>query len=291
MRMLALWPPTSRRCRKLTADHHAQSPALPNPKALLEPIRLFVLDLDGTFYLGDSLIAGSLDFLAAAERTERRVLFFTNNSSRTHEMYVRKLSALGVPVTRESILTSGDVAMERLKREFPGKSVYLVGTASLNIEFSNNNIPLTSDSQPDIVLVAFDTELTYEKLSKACTYIRGGALFLATHPDINCPTENGFIPDCGSFCAAISLSTGQTPRFFGKPYADTVEAILGITGLKREEIAFIGDRLYTDIAVGVNNGATGILVLSGETKECDIAASDVKPDAVFKNLGEIASFL
>jgi Predicted sugar phosphatases of the HAD superfamily len=118
-----------------------------------------------------------------------------------------------------------------------------------------------------------------------------GAVFLATHEDINCPTEDGFIPDCGAMCAAISLSTGKPPKYLGKPHKETVEKILKHTGLNLNEIAFIGDRLYTDVACGVNNGAKGMLVLSGETKMEDVAASSIRPDAIFSDLEEVADLL
>ncbi|MEG1777750.1 MAG: HAD hydrolase-like protein, partial [Angelakisella sp.] len=115
--------------------------------------------------------------------------------------------------------------------------------------------------------------------------------FLATHLDINCPTEDGFIPDCGSICALISLSTGKKPKYLGKPFAETVEMLLAKTGCPREELAFVGDRLYTDVATGVNNGAKGFLVLTGETKLTDVENSELQPDAIFFSLKDIADHL
>ena len=147
------------------------------------------------------------------------------------------------------------------------------------------------EKDPDIVVIGFDTTLTYQKLSNACTFIRQGALFLATHLDINCPTETGFIPDCGSFCAAISLSTGKQPKYLGKPFAETVEMVLDKTGYSAHEVAFVGDRLYTDVATGVKNGAKGILLLTGETHIDDVADSDVQPHGIFASLGEMGQLL
>ena len=257
---------------------------------LLNNIELFVLDLDGTFYLGDRLLPDSLRFLERVRETGRRFLFFTNNSSKTPRRYIEKLSRMGVNIDRGDILTSGDVCVDYLAKNHAGDSVYLMGTAALREEFRAAGVRLVDDGV-DVVVCAFDTELTYEKLERACTFIRNGALFLATHEDINCPTEDGFIPDCGSMCAAIMLSTNVVPKYLGKPHSETVERILALTGAKREELAFIGDRLYTDVAAGVQNGAAGLLVLSGETKAADVAASAVKPDAVFSGLGEIADLL
>ena len=257
---------------------------------LLKDIRLFVLDMDGTFYLGDRIIEGSLEFLETVRRTGRKFLFFTNNSSKIPSVYVEKLAKMNCHVTEKDVMTSGDVTIKYLQTHYAGKTVYLLGTPVLEESFRSAGIPLTQE-QPDIVVVGFDMTLTYEKLERACTFIRNGALFLATHLDINCPTEDGFIPDCGSMCAMISLSTGKEPKYLGKPFPETVEMILAETGFKRHEIAFVGDRLYTDVATGVKNGAKGLLVLTGETKLVDVENSEVQPDAIFFSLKDIADHL
>ena len=253
-------------------------------KELFERIKLFVLDMDGTFYLGDHRIDGALEFIQRVRETGRDFVFFTNNSSKNGAMYVEKLRRMGYPAVEKDIMTSGDVTVEFLKANYPA------GTPALEALFQSAGIRLVQE-QPDIVVVGFDMTLTYEKLERVCTYIREGAIFLATHKDINCPTENGFIPDCGAMCAAITLSTGVQPRYLGKPCGETVDMVLRKTGYKKEEIAFVGDRLYTDVATGVNNGAAGILVLSGETQKGYIEKSDVKPDAVFDSLKEMIEFL
>lgn len=262
-----------------------------NKREILKDIKLFVLDMDGTFYLGENIIDGSLAFIKKVKETGRRFLFFTNNSSKPPALYLDKLARMGCPVGRESIMTSGDVTIRYLHTHHGGKRVYLMGTDALRQSFAEGGICLTDDIQPEVVVAAFDTELTYGKLERACTYIRGGAEFLATHPDINCPTEGGFIPDCGAFCAAISLSTGKQPKYLGKPHREAVDAVLSAAGLQRDEIAFVGDRLYTDVAAGVNNGAKGLLVFSGETRPDDLAASDIRPDAAFTNLREITEYM
>jgi len=259
-------------------------------RELLKDIKLFVLDLDGTFYLGDRILPDSMRFIARVRETGRGFLFFTNNSSKTAARYVEKLGGMGLSIGRGDIVTSGDVCIDYLKKNHAGASVFLMGTGALCDDFASAGIRLT-DGVPDVVVVAFDTELTYGKLERACTYIRNGAVFLATHEDVNCPTEDGFIPDCGSFCAAVSLSAGQAPKYLGKPHAETVEKVLAVTGLRKEDIAFVGDRLYTDVAAGVLNGTTGLLVLSGETKAEDVGASSIKPDAIFEGLGEIADLM
>ena len=259
-------------------------------KQILEQTELFVLDMDGTFYLDATILDGSLEFLREVERLGKRFVFFTNNSSKSPKTYMDKLAKMDCLITRNQIITSGDVMIQYLKTYYPNKTVYLMGTPDLEENFRENGILLTKE-MPDVVVIGFDMTLTYEKLERACTYIRNGAVFLATHLDINCPTKDGFIPDCGAMCAAISLSTGKQPRYVGKPFKETVEMVLSMTGAKREEVSFVGDRLYTDVKTGVANGAHGILVLSGETKLTDLEGSDTVPDAVFTGLKEMGEIL
>ena len=252
--------------------------------------KLFVLDMDGTFYLGDRLIEGSLAFLEKLQAKGREFLFFTNNSSKSSTFYKMKLAEMGCFVEESAIVTSGDVTIKYLKEHYPGAGVYLVGTKLLEESFIKDGIRLT-EGNPDIVVLSFDTTLTYAKIMKACTFIRNGALFLATHLDLNCPTEDGFIPDCGAMCAMVEASTGVKPRYLGKPFRETVDMIKLITGRKDEELAFVGDRLYTDIAAGVKNGITGILVLTGETELKDVEKSEVKPDFIFESLAALGKVL
>lgn len=261
-----------------------------NKRKLLQETDLFVLDMDGTFYLGNKIIEGALAFLAAVEKAGKSYLFFTNNSSKTSEDYILKLRKMNCKIKREKILTSGDVTIQYLQKNYKGKAVFLVGTRALWKSFEKAGIRLTKET-PDIVVVGFDTSLTYKKLERACTYVRNGALFLATHPDINCPVEGGFIPDCGAFCSVITLSSGKKPKYLGKPFKETVDMILERTGAQREKTAFVGDRLYTDVAAGIANGAKGILVLTGETKRTDIGSSAKKPSGVYSSLGEMAKYL
>ena len=259
-------------------------------KAELKKIKLFVLDMDGTFYLSSRIIDGSLDFIAKLRETGRSFLFFTNNSSQTDAFYRRKLAAMGCEIGESEILTSGDVTIDYLKHEHPGKSVYLLGTDELRGSFAAAGIPLV-DENPQLVVVGFDKTICYETANKACHYIRNGTPFISTHPDLNCPTEDGFILDCGSMCAMITASTGVTPKYLGKPCKETLDAVMHLTGFAKDEIAFVGDRLYTDIAIGVNNGVASILVLTGETTPGDLAESQVKPDFVYDSLRAIAEEL
>ena len=257
----------------------------------LQGVKLFVLDMDGTVYLGNQPIKGSFDFIREVEASDDRdFIFFTNNASRVPSFYVDKLSKMGLQVRQSKIMTAGDVTAEFLKVHYPGARVYLNGTPLLEENWRQKGIHLVEDD-PDVAVQSFDTTLTYHKLERICTYVRNGVPFIATHMDTNCPTEDGFIPDCGAICSLITDSTGVKPRFFGKPWKETVDMISEITGYKPEEMAFVGDRIYTDVACGVNNGAKGFLVLTGEADMQTVAESDVKPTCIFESLNEMRKYL
>ena len=200
--------------------------------ALLQKIRLFVLDLDGTVSLGDRLLPGAAEMITRARALGRRILFFTNNTSRSPLEYVERLNRMGLAVTRADILTAGDVTVHYLRQHHPDARVFLLGVPALRESFAAGGIRLVEED-PDLVVAGFDKTLTYERLEKACVFLRRGAGFLATHPDINCPTEAEPIPDCGAICAAITASTGRAPRCLGKPAAETVELVEAVSGLRR----------------------------------------------------------
>lgn len=260
-------------------------------QGLINQVRHFVLDMDGTFYLGNRILPNSLAFLDAVTKSGRDYLFFTNNSSTSPEAYIKKLAKMDCHITPRQIMTSADVTIEYLTHHEKGKKVYLLAVPEVMKSFAEAGVEL-SDTEADIVLVAFDKTLDYQKLVKACDFIRSGARFFATHPDINCPVEGGFIPDVGSFIALISASCGGVkPYILGKPYAATLDMIVEETGWKKEEIAFVGDRIYTDVATGVNNGAKGILVLSGEADWETVRTSSITPDGIFDDLGAMIPYL
>lgn len=256
----------------------------------LKDKQVFILDMDGTFYLGDKPIPGALEFLDLLEKKGKRYIFFTNNSSKSVEDYHVKLGKMGVRVKEGGVMSSGTVTIDYLKKNRPGKKVYLVGTPSLLESFKTGGIVI-SDENPDIVVLGFDTTLTYEKIHKACTFIRDGAEFIATHPDANCPIEGGFMPDTGSMIKMFTESTGVEPVVMGKPFSHTVKAIEAATGTGRDRMAFVGDRLQTDIAIGVKNNATSVLVMTGATDEKVLAESDIKPSHVFKSIADIGKAL
>ena len=263
-------------------------------KSLLSKKKLYVFDMDGTIYLGNNPFDFAIDFIKKLRADGRKILFFTNNASRDPKTYVERLTKLGFAPTDDEICTSGNVTSAFLTRNRKGKKVYLIGTPALYRQFLSDGVDLVCDENgkpdgrdADIVVSSFDTGLTYEKLVVGCDFIRYGAEFLSTHPDLNCPTENGFIPDSGAIAALITASTGVKPVYFGKPYRETVDMISEITGEAKENMIIFGDRLYTDIAVGRRHGITACLVLTGEctTDDVDAAEEKDKPDIMLPSLG------
>ena len=247
--------------------------------------------MDGTFYLGERLVEGAMDFIQVVEARGSDFLFLTNNSSKTRVQYAQKISQLGFPVPHQKILTSGQATTIYLKHHKPGAKVFVVGTPSLETEFQSEGF-LLDEHTPDFAILGFDTTLTYAKLWKLCDFVRDGIPYLATHPDFNCPTETGYMPDIGAMIAFVAASTGRHPDIvIGKPNRFIAEAVSDYVGVPLNELCMIGDRLYTDIALGSAAGIMTILVLSGESKAEDIQNSEYKPDFVFPHLGAIAACL
>jgi 4-nitrophenyl phosphatase len=253
----------------------------------LSRVKCFLLDMDGTFYLGNQLLPGALEFIATLKARGIDYLFLTNNSSRSQVEYAGKIRRLGLDLPEEKIFTSGEATARYLAKQKPGARLYVVGTPALEDEFARHGFELAEDN-PDFAVLGFDTTLTYAKLWKLCDLIMAGVPYIATHPDINCPTETGFMPDIGATMALIATSTGRQPDvIIGKPYAPIVEALVEKLGLPVDELCMVGDRLYTDIALG-NTGLTTVLVLSGETRAEDVPQSPFQPDYILANLGELA---
>jgi len=261
-------------------------------RSMLKNVRCFLLDMDGTFYLGDKLIDGSLDFLQALKRTGRTARFLTNNSSKSASVYREKLEKMQVPEEYRDVITSGHAAAHYIQQTFPGKCGYLMGNDMLKAELEGMGLCFCQNMQADYVLCAFDTTLDYKRMCEVCDLVRMGKPYIATHPDYNCPTENGFVPDIGAMMALIRASTGRDADvILGKPHRGIVDEALMRTGFSTDEMAMVGDRLYTDVATGVNHGITGILVLSGEATMDDVATSQVKPHLIFNKLSDMIPYL
>ena len=256
-----------------------------------DDVKLFLLDMDGTFYLGDRLIDGSLSFIDRVQKTGRDFLFLTNNSSHNAAFYVERLHRMGLDVPRSKILTSGEATCEVISEKYPAKRAYVLGNEYLIEEFHEAGIPV-DDANPEIAVIGFDTTLTYEKMRKICDLVRAGLPYIATHPDFNCPTENGFMPDIGAIIAFIEASTGRRPDLIvGKPNTGIVEAAVRRTHIAPAQMAMVGDRLYTDIETGIRSGMLSVLVMSGETTREMLASSATRPDYSFDRLCDMNPLL
>ena len=254
----------------------------------IKNIKLFLLDMDGTIYLGDKLFDCTLPFLNLLKEQGKRFLFLTNNSSKNRDVYVKKLAKMGIDVTPDDVFTSGEATTIYLNKLKLCARIYLVGTPALEDEFRNAGFILT-DENPDYAVLGFDTTLTYEKLWKLCDFVRDGVPYIATHPDFNCPTETGFMPDIGSFIACVRASTGRDPDVVvGKPNRIIADSVIEKYGVKREELCMVGDRLYTDIALGAQADIATVLVWTGESTPEDLAKTDVEPTFIFDDLGGIS---
>jgi HAD superfamily hydrolase (TIGR01450 family) len=254
----------------------------------LEQVRGFVMDMDGTIFLGEKLLPGAVEFVSFLQEKKIPFLFLTNNSSKHRQLYQQKLSRLGLSVTEEEIFTSGEATAIYLKPKFSQSGIYLVGTPALEAEFEQHGYLLT-DQTPAAAVLGFDTTLTYEKLWKLCDFVRAGLPYFATHPDFNCPTETGYMPDIGAMIAFVEASTGRRPdQIIGKPYFPVVDALKERLQLPVKQICMVGDRLYTDIALG-QVGLVTVLVLSGETKSKDVPDSPFQPDIIVDNLAGLLS--
>ena len=254
-------------------------------------IKCFLLDMDGTFYLGNNLIDGALSFIDKVLETGRDFLFLTNNTSHNGDFSVQKLARLGLTVDRSKVLTAGDATVAKLNELYPGKRAFVLGNHFLVEDLTAGGIVVDNEN-PEIVVIGFDTTLDYAKMTAVCDFVRAGLPYIATHPDFNCPTDTGFMPDIGAIMAFIEASTGRRPELIvGKPYTGIVDAVLERTGLTTAECAMVGDRLYTDIETGLRSGMLSILVMSGETTAEMLAASETVPDLVFDKLADINPYL
>ncbi len=250
-------------------------------------IECFILDMDGTVYLGDRVIDGAKQLLAFFSEHSISYRFFTNNSSRSPKDYAQKLVSLGFG-EQPPVITSADVAADYIIKTFGANArVYAVGTNALQNQLDNYGI-ICTENRPHCVLIGFDTSYDYKKACIAVSLLREGLPFLATNIDAVCPLEGGnVIPDCASICAMISHASGRSPLYLGKPSAYTACCISSATGIPVNKTAVVGDRLYTDIRLAVDNGMCAIGVLSGEMTKKDIDESPYKPHFVFDSVLEL----
>lgn len=255
----------------------------------LKDITLFLLDMDGTVNLGYDPIDGAEEFLCTLKAQGKNYIFLTNNSSKSASDYVEKMRALGFPCEGENVFTSGMAAGLFLEENKKNGTVYVCGTESLKAELRNYKVNISETGEgADTVLLGYDTELNYAKIRTVCDLLDGGADYYATNIDMVCPIEGGrYLPDCGSFADMFENAVKRRPVFLGKPDRTMIDIIAKKQGVPYENIAMVGDRIYTDVKTGINAGVTSILVLSGETTFEDFEKSDVKPDYVLSSVKDI----
>ncbi len=255
----------------------------------LKEIELFVLDMDGTVHLGGEIFPWSLPFFDKLRSLNKGYVFLTNNSSKAPWEYENLL--IGMGIVEPKVFTSGEATAMYIKNSYNARKVYVFGTDSLKEIFKINGFVL-DENEPEILVLGYDTTATYEKIAKFALLLRKKLPYIATHPDINCPSKDGLIPDAGSFIALFEKSTGRLPDVvIGKPNPEILFEISKKYYVSVEKIGVVGDRLYTDIEMALRSGALPILVLSGETKFEDIPDDLFDKILVVENLGELLKML
>ncbi len=259
----------------------------------LTSLRHLALDLDGTLYLGGRLFEFTRPFLARIAELGIGRTFFTNNSSRSTKQYVTKLNALRIEAGESDIFSSTHCTLEYLRSERPElRKLFILGTPPLREEFVEHGF-VESDDNPDAVIVGFDTTLSYDRVCRAAWWISKGKPFIATHPDRICPTDEAtMLPDCAAICAMLTSATGRTPDIvLGKPDPRMLQGVMQRHNLKPHELAVVGDRIYTDMAMARAADAVGVLVLTGETTAEQAHEASPPPDLILNDVGELGALL
>lgn len=257
---------------------------------MLSQKKLFLFDIDGTIAIGNQLYESSDKLLSYIENIGGKAYYITNNSTKSGKDYVKKFADFfHVEATEEQFITSGTMTLRFLKKHFPYQKIFVLGTSSFLKELRKNGLTVTEQAEPDIacVVAAYDSELTYSKLTAVCQVLSSGDIpFYATNPDLCCPVDFGFIPDCGAICKMIEYSTKRVPVYLGKPSRKVVDYCLQASGFTPDETIVIGDRLYTDIACGINAGVDTCVVFTGEATPAETAASEFIPTYAFDTIAD-----
>ena len=266
-------------------------------KAQLAAIRHVALDMDGTIYLGNTVFPYTIPFLEGLADMGISYSFLTNNPTRSIDDYIGKLHRLGIPCTREQMYSTTTATIDYIKTHFPdARRLFLLGTPSMISQFEEAGYVSCADDPedvPDIVVAAFDMTLVYSRLCRCAWWVSKGLPYIATNPDWVCPTDQPTVlVDCGSICKCLEGATGRRPDIFiGKPNPDILFGVFGQVGVSPSEAAIVGDRIYTDVKTGLNAGAMGVLVLSGETTMDIVRTSDVRPSLICRDIEEFGELL
>ena len=260
--------------------------------SILKEKKLFLLDLDGTLYISEKIIGKSLEFLDAVVANGGKYMFLTNNSSKSVETYIERLNKIGIKASEDNFFTSAQATSVYVQKKYgKKKKAYVVGTESFKKSLRDDGFNITDKIEDgiELLIVGYDTELTFKKLEDACRLINRGVEYIATNPDLACPSQYGFVPDCGAINACIECATGKKPHYAGKPDPTMIYIACEKAGIAPEKACMIGDRLYTDIAIGNNAGVTSVAVLTGETTREEIAASkgNLVPDIVCESIDDV----
>ncbi|MBQ8350529.1 MAG: HAD-IIA family hydrolase [Clostridia bacterium] len=260
----------------------------------IERIRLFLFDMDGTLYLGERLYSFTKELLATIRAQGKTYMFMTNNSSKSVDGYIEKLARLGIAAEEGDFITSAQATADYLLRHHPREHFYVLGTRSLLTQFAEAGLDVTdvADDRITGIVAGYDTELTYRKLDDVSRMLSTkDLLYIATHPDTVCPTEYGFVPDCGAVCEMLYQATGKRPLVIGKPEPLMPQLAMQRVGVSPDETVVVGDRIYTDIECGLRADAHTILVFSGETTHADYEAAARKPETTMEDAGELLAML
>lgn len=249
----------------------------------MKDYKVYCLDLDGTVFKGSELIPETADFIQRLQRKGLEPYYVTNNASMTREQFAAKLKSFGIVSPAENIMASSIAAAKYIKRWYPGKKVYMIGSDGVEEALRNEGIERVYENA-DIVLMGIDRAINFDKLATACLEVRKGAVFLSTNRDLAFPSEKGFMPGNGAFTKVVSSSTGINPIFIGKPEMHMLEAIQYENGFTKEEMVMVGDNYETDIQAGIRFGIDTIHVNTGVTPMVDAMKEEVPPTHAIENL-------
>ncbi len=272
----------------MVQDKHPTSSGKEMP--MLQEKKYFLFDIDGTLAVDETLYPGSRKLLDHIDRIGGKSFFITNNSIKSRKDYVAKFARWGISASVDQFMTASYVTCRYLKDHYNGKKLFVLGTPSLVEEVKSYDLAVTEQVEPDVscVVAGFDNTLTYGKVDAACELLfRPDVDFVATNPDLRCPTSYGFMPDCGSICRMLTGATDREPYFVGKPGREMVDLCRRQVDADPAEMLVVGDRLYTDIACGINAGVETALVFTGEARPEDLLTTPYPPDYTFDTIGDL----